>query len=265
MEADGTGSHPDVSARCSRADDGRHHDESRDDERGDDERRDDESTSVVETAEVRWFAMGRVPLEVTAWFTHGGTIGMVEQRCDTYRISVRHDVGLKRRHREIPELKVRQSVADPLALGDGPPGHHEIWRRWSPARDVPGSDERDRWVDVHKSLLKRRFAGGGEEYVLTGAVRPMTVAGCEVEVVSVTVEDIEAWTFAFAASGPEADRTSSIVAAWDSLDDPTPSPVGFWSAFSRSSGYPGWLRELFPANPAARPPRTAGTRNGLPA
>ena len=100
MEKDGLGVHPQPNARPAR----------RLEERDDDAAESD-GVSVVDTTEVRWFAPGRPPAEVMAWFTHDGTIGMVEKRCDTYRISDRYDVGLKCRHREIPELKIRRSLA----------------------------------------------------------------------------------------------------------------------------------------------------------
>ena len=72
--------------------------------------------SVTDTGELRWFAPGPIPPEVLTWF--GGTA--VEERCDTYRLDGRDDMGLKLRSGKLLELKVRQSVDTvTLALSEG--------------------------------------------------------------------------------------------------------------------------------------------------
>lgn len=199
---------------------------------------------VVDTTELRWFTEGRLPTDIKSWFTRAGATGMVEERCDTYRMDGRHDIGVKRRNRETLELKVRRSVGERLLLGAGLEGRPEVWQKWSPAEGLVETSEDVPWVDVHKIVVKRRFSVDGGEIVLSEATRAMHGAGCDVEVTAVTVHDTHAWTFAFAAFGPTMGRREALVASWQALlaDAPCPERPGPFSA--RASGYPQWLALL---------------------
>lgn len=197
----------------------------------------DLDVAVLDTTELRWFADGPLPPDVESWFTHSGTVGMVEDRCDTYRVDGRRDTGVKLRFRETLELKVRQPIEETLTLEPGLAGRLEAWRKWSPADGIADSDGHTALVDVCKRVIKRRFSVFGDE-IVTG---PPIGSGCEVEIAAITVGDIQAWTFAFAAFGPTATRQSSVLACWQALlaDSPPPEVVG--RSFSQSCGYPEWL------------------------
>jgi hypothetical protein len=197
--------------------------------------------SVVDTTEVRWFAEGRLPPEVVSWFTRDDTTGVVETRCDTYRMDLRCEMGVKRRFRETLELKIRRSFGDTVVLDAGLAGRLEVWRKWSPAEGLVEGDGRAPWVDVHKAVVKRRFSLDGDEIILSNDQRTMSGTGCDVEVADVTVGDIEAWTFAFAAFGPPPTRRDALVASWQALAAATPCPERFGPFIGRSYGYPEWL------------------------
>ncbi len=197
--------------------------------------------SVVETTELRWFTEGPLTPEVETWFTRDGTTGAVEKRYDTYRIDGRVDVGVKRRFGETLELKVRQSLGETLALDPDLTGRLEVWRKWSPADGLVDVEVRAPWLDVHKMVIKRRFSVDGDEITLSNEPRAMTGAGCDVEVAAVTVGEIEAHTFAFAAFGPTTTRRDSIVACWRTLGADTLCPERSMIVDGRSSGYPEWL------------------------
>lgn len=193
--------------------------------------------AVLDTTELRWFADGPLPTEVESWFTRSGRRGMVEDRCDTYRMDTRDDTGVKHRFRETLELKVRQSVDAPLALEPGLAGPLEAWRRWSPADHLVDADRRTPVTDVCKRVIKRRFSVFGDE-IVTG---PPIDAGCDVEVAAITVGDVQAWTFAFAAYGPTATRRDSVLACWQALVNAGPPPEVLGYSLGRSCGYPEWL------------------------
>ena len=196
------------------------------------------SFSVVDTTELRWFVAGQLPPEVRAWFT--GSTGVVEERWDTYFLDGRRHAGTKRRFREVLELKVRQSVGDRIDLDDTLTGRLEVWRKWSPAEGLIDDDADGRWVDVHKSIVKRRFLADGSE-VAFAPEAPTSGAGCDVEVAAVEVDGVEGWTLAFAAYGAPAGRNDALRASWRALVAQTPPPAQFVPHAGRAMGYPEWL------------------------
>jgi len=136
-----------------------------------------EASSVVDTTELRWFVPGPLPADIAGWFR--GSTGVSEERYDTYLLGGRRDTGVKRRFRQTLELKVRQSLEERVELGDGLTGPLEVWRKWSPA-DGPDDVIGGPWVDVHKSVVKRRFSIDGTEIVFSSDL-PAARPGCDVE------------------------------------------------------------------------------------
>ena len=201
-------------------------------------RPDTEAPLVLDTTELRWFVPGSLPAAVGVWFT--GTTGVLEERIDTYLLDGRDDVGVKRRFRQTVELKVRQSLDGRIEFGDGLAGSLEVWRRWSPAEGLVEHGVDERWVDVHKSVVKRRFLLDGTE-VAFSPVLDVTGAGCDVEVAGVTVGDVHWWTFAFAAFGPTARRREALLSSWPALVTAAPCPEPFAPRTARAMGYPEWL------------------------
>lgn len=200
-----------------------------------------DGVAVLDTTELRWFREGQLPDEVAEWFTCGGAVGLAEQRCDTYRLDGRRDTGAKRRFQETLELKVRRSIGENLVLDDGLAGHLEVWRKWSPAECAAAGGPDVPWVDVDKRVIKRRFGLDGAEMVLTEDQRLATGSGCDVEIVDIRVGEIEAWSFAFAAYGPDDVHRDALITAWRTLRAGGPLPDRFGPFFGMSSGYPEWL------------------------
>ncbi len=200
-----------------------------------------EVVTITDTTELRWFAEGQLPAAIDAWFTHDHSAGFVEERCDTYLLDDRFDTGVKRRFGHKLELKVRRSIGERIDLGPGLAGRLEVWRRWSPAECLIVPSLSAPWADVCKTVVKRRFSVDGSEIMISADDRAMTGAGCDVEIAAVTVNDITAWTFAFAAFGPVDGRSSALVASIDALVADGVPPEHFGPFFGLSSGYPEWL------------------------
>jgi hypothetical protein len=193
---------------------------------------------VFDTTELRWFVRGPIPADIGDWFT--GSTGVLEERCDSYLLDGRGDIGVKRRFRETLELKIRQSLDGRIEFGGGLAGSLEEWRRWSPADGLIDDGVDGRWIDVRKSVVKRRFSMEGTEIAFS-PVSEATDAGCDVEVADVTVGAMRWWTFAFAAFGPPATRPETLLASWQALVTATPCPEPFGPRTGRAMGYPEWL------------------------
>jgi hypothetical protein len=196
------------------------------------------SPLVLDTTELRWFVRGSLPAEIRSWFA--GSSGVLEERIDSYLLDGRRDVRVKRRFRQTMELKIRQSLDGRIDFGDGLAGSLEVWRRWSPAEGLVEQSVDERWVDVHKSVVKRRFLLDGTEIAFSPVVEA-TGAGCDVEVAGVIVDDDHWWTFALAAFGPPATRRQALLASWRALVAAAPCPEPFEPRTARAMGYPEWL------------------------
>lgn len=193
---------------------------------------------AFDTTELRWFVRGPLPVDIAHWFA--GSTGVLEQRCDAYLLDGRDDIGVKRRFRVTLELKIRQSLDGMIEFGDGLAGPLEEWRRWSPAEGLIDDGGGRRWIDVHKSVLKRRFLTDGTETVYS-PVSEATGAGCDVEVADVNIGALRWWTFAFAAFGPPCTRPETLLASWQTLVTASPCPEPFGPRSVRASGYPEWV------------------------
>jgi len=200
------------------------------------------AATVDLTTEARWFFDGPLPAEVLTWFTNEGTAGVVEDRCDVYRIEEqpRVDVGVKRRDGATLELKLRVRPPQPSTIGRDLDGWMESWQRWSPAGGRVNLGHQTSWAEVDKRIIKRRFAANGDEVLLSADARAKTHQGCDVEVVSISVDGATEWSFAFAAFGP-ADHNQCLTTAWATLVSKHPQPDQLRLRAGNSKGYPEWL------------------------
>ncbi|MBT5756311.1 MAG: hypothetical protein HOI41_15240 [Acidimicrobiaceae bacterium] len=203
---------------------------------------DSSAATVDETTEARWFFDGPLPAEVLTWFTNGGTAGVVEDRCDVYRIEEqpRVDVGVKYRNGATLELKLRVRPPQPSTIGRDLDGWMESWQRWSPAGGRVDLGHQTTSVEVDKTIIKRRFAANGGEVLLSADARAKTHQGCDVEIVSISVGDATEWSFAFAAFGP-SQHHQSLATAWETLVSDQPKPDQLRLRRCNSKGYPEWL------------------------
>jgi hypothetical protein len=165
---------------------------------------------TTDTTEIRWFFKGPLPTEVRRLFI--GATGLVEERPDTYLLTGRFHEGVEYRGRRLLELKVRLRVSPLLDVGDGLSGRPEWWRRWAPADPLVERAPAQRWVDVDKVIVKRRFSLAAEEVTLGPWDDESAV--CEVEIAEVGLGPTSAWTLALAATGPVATRRAALVAGW---------------------------------------------------
>ena len=195
---------------------------------------------VTDTSELRWFARGRLPVDLLAWFGQDGELGVGEERCDSYRFDGRDDVGVKHRGHGVLELKVRRSVDDSapdLGLAGG--RRLELWRRWSPADGLVEPEPADRWVHVAKTIVRRRFLDDGLEV----PALPVAPAGgfCDVELVALEVEGSPWWSLGLSVYGFCDAQPDLMRLAWNAVADGRPHPKPLDSALGVPQGYPAWL------------------------
>lgn len=195
---------------------------------------------ITDTGELRWFAPGRPPADVLAWFNPGVGRGAVERRSDTYRLDGRTDAGLKLRRGRILDLKVRQSVEDEaLSLCDTLGGRLEGWRRWSPADGLVELDADDRWIDITKTIVKRRFLDDGVE--VSVEPEPPQDAFCDIEIVALGLGGVRCWSIGIAAYD-EPERWRRLVdVAWQRVVATGRFPHENVARLSASCSYPTWL------------------------
>jgi hypothetical protein len=204
-----------------------------------------DTADLYNTTEVRWFARGPLPPEVQTWFTGGRTLGSVETRHDSYQLHALNDIGVKRRHGTRLEVKVRRTVGSSLNLGDGLESRIEEWSRWEPAEDdgawqLPATP----WIDVRKVIYTRSFMPTDREVILPAIHSNRLYAGCDIEVVEVTVDEIDSWSLALKAFGPTAKREQALASSWRTLLAHSPLTENHGMVFDRACGYPEWLRLL---------------------
>ncbi len=197
--------------------------------------------TIAETTELRWFIDGALPPEILAWFAPVGTLGLTEERVDSYRIDDQVDVGVKRRFGSTLELKSRRERPEAFATLNGSHGQVERWTRWSPADEYVEIDEDAQWVDVEKAIHKRRFDADGRELPIAATTRDAVGRGCDAEVVAVWVDGEPTWSVAFSAFGPLDLHRALLRTAADALFGDEAEQWGERLAAAMSCGYPEWL------------------------
>ena len=193
------------------------------------------------------------------WFSNGGRAGTREQRRDVYQVNGLSGVGVKRRSGRSLEVKVRTAVGPKLTIAAGLAAPLEDWRKWTPSfTDSVWPQTGASWVVVDKKLLTRTFTMADDE-VVGPASHAGANGGCDVELAAVTVDGIEAWTFAFEAFGPRRHRRAEVLSSWERLVADSGAFDGLGVCFERAAGYPGWLRYVV-SQPVGTPHRSRTAR-----
>jgi hypothetical protein len=198
------------------------------------------------TVEVRWFFHGRIPDEVSDWFSSvAGIKETPEIRTDKYLwLPGMTSFGVKIRHQSL-EIKLRTKEIGTVKLHQSADGCMEQWRKWSFALDQgPGKQHlakyRDaNWIKVHKERFLQRYEIKNGQEVNSIDPGHAPTAGCEVELTAIKLLDQYWWTFAFESFGDESTLIDSLT-----LLSATILNAGFPTLFpeTRSFGYPQWLQ-----------------------
>lgn len=207
--------------------------------------------SVALTTELRWFFDGPLQADVRSWFMPRG-VGLLEHRCDTYLLCGRLDIGIKQRSRRRLELKIRTGPSEPASVAPDVCGSVETWRRWSPADRLLTVDDDSVWLDVDKTIVKRRFGTDGQEKQLSESTRAMTGQGCDAEIAALWANGREAWTLAFAAFGQPGTHCNSLRSAWRSLSKRHAPPGRLELGIDCSYGYPEWISKAMQSATASQ-------------
>lgn len=192
----------------------------------------DRRPEALETLEVRWFAHGRIPDSAVEWFEGVSPSIEIEERIDTYLVTGRVDLGVKRRDAGPLEVKERRRIGSRIAVGDRLEAQVEEWHKHTSVRTAT---ETDRWVKIAKTVRTYPFrtnTSGGH------------TAGCDIELAAVEAGGVKAWTLAFEASGPASERMGTLVAAIDRFTSVADVPADLAAALELEAGYPAWLVEI---------------------
>ena len=84
---------------------------------------------VLETLEVRWFANGSIPVSVARWFEDTAPRFDVERRVDSYLLTGRSDLGVKRRDHGPIEVKERHRIGSSMSFGGRLTARVEEWHK----------------------------------------------------------------------------------------------------------------------------------------
>ncbi len=192
------------------------------------------------TSEVRWFAPGAPPAPVVAWFSERGRGAFVEVRRDAYRIGPDHGIGLKRRDHGPLELKRRFGVSPSRPFAGGLAGKVEEWHKEGVEEPLGATGWK--WSLVDKVVLTRTFARDESGSVVESGSLPHHSSACDIELATVTVGPIVAWTFALEAWGELDERRELLHSSLDALFDRlSPLPPQLVAALETDMGYPEWL------------------------
>ena len=188
------------------------------------------------TREVRWFRDGRVPAPVVDWFTAASANIEREERTDWYDADFAHDgVGMKRRGTSTIDAKFRVLATGAVDVAPGMTGSVEDWLKTSTPVSGSSDDRGRHHLKVAKSIATRRYQS---------PKRAVPCAGCEAELVTITVEDRVAWSLCFETFGRPEDRCEAFEAGIRMFLADTPLPDGLTFASDDSCGYPEWIARL---------------------
>lgn len=191
---------------------------------------------AIVTREVRWFHPGPTPTPVLEWFTAAATAIDVEDRTDWYDADFAHDgVGMKRRGTTTIDAKFRVMESGAVDLATGMTGRVEDWLKTSTPIAESSDDRAHHHLKVEKSIATRRYPS--PRAAAQGA-------GCEAELVAITVGDDVAWSLCFETFGRPEDRFEAFDSGIRSFvaDTPLPDDLAFEADDSR--GYPAWISRL---------------------
>jgi hypothetical protein len=200
------------------------------------------------SAELRWFAEGAPPPEVTDWFGNLGPDGLMaieDERIDRYVVPASPDEpGVKLRDlkpdapEKPPSLEVKQRTRT-LERSPVASGRAEAWRKWS--FPLPGPDvDTAGWVDVRKARRMWKFAVAEDGAVDAVAPSGRPEVGANVELSALGIGGRPWWSVCAEAFGPDegaAARALDAVAARVFASGVPPA-----LAAAASMGYPAWLR-----------------------
>ena len=191
---------------------------------------------AIVTREVRWFRSGPIPTPILDWFTSATVDIDSEERTDWYDADFAHDgVGVKRRGTSTVDAKFCVMECGAVDLASGLTGRVEDWLKTSAPVGESSDDRGHHHLEIGKSIVTRRYPDpqAGDQS-----------AGCEAELVTITVRDQVAWSLCFETFGRPEDRFEAFDSGIQSFVSDTPLPDGLAFTADDSRGYPEWISRL---------------------
>ncbi len=207
--------------------------------------------AMIFTVEVRWFARGKIPSNMSLWFEKvPGNSEPQPTRSDSYLMLPDNDsLGVKLREGRL-ELKQRQKKLGRFTWQDRVNGQVESWIKWgfplaSGAQSLqPASPALWKWAVVSKTRVLKHFQA--EVSGLVTAVSPATflTTGCHLELARVSIQDQIWWTIGLEAFGAaDFQKLAGLLDQVAELVFVGEMELGLETAVSCS--YPQWLQQFY--------------------
>lgn len=101
----------------------------------------------------------------------------------------------------------------------------------------------DQWSNIEKVVLTRTCQLHATDAIEVDK-RDLLGPGCDIEIASVSVEDLQAWTLALEAWGPDHEQRSMLDRAALRFFGDSGQPRDFASNLTADMGYPEWLTSV---------------------
>ncbi|MCB2219843.1 MAG: hypothetical protein KQI35_05550 [Bacteroidetes bacterium] len=198
---------------------------------------------VVNTAEIRWFYKGDMPVSFKKWFSClDGYFEDQEERIDHYFcMPDQSKLGIKLREGrfEIKKLIFNEGILSSKSAE----GIVDAWKKWSFKADEQEGlstfkDEPEHWIDIRKKRLLQKYVPDAIETWVPAKKGPYPSEGMNVELCNVVFSGIHYWTFGMESYGPESRTVNLLRSGFRKIFfDPPPLPL----ALEQSLSYPEWL------------------------
>jgi hypothetical protein len=196
-----------------------------------------------DTLEVRWFADGAPPTEVTDWIQSLGAQAE-SARTDLYLVSDDPAMNVKLREGNV-QTKHRIGERTPITFADGVEGVQERWVKWSfptveQHHDLFNDDPTGLWVPVHKERLRLEVSPKEQPSLLSHMIEP-DPAEAKIELTEVRAQGQRAWTICMEAEGQPAALPGTLQQMGTHLfGRGTPPSLSARDSF----GYAQWIQRL---------------------
>jgi hypothetical protein len=197
----------------------------------------------IDTAEIRWFYKGEIPVQFKDWFVAlSGRLEDQDERTDQYFCMPDHSkLGIKLRE---GRFEIKKLISNVGILGSkSAEGIADTWKKWSFKADEQEGmsalvNEPEHWIGIHKKRSLQKYIPDTTETLAPAKEGPFSMEGFHVELCSVKFNGKHYWTFGMESFGPESRIVALLQSGFKQIFQSTPpTPL----KLEQSLSYPEWL------------------------